>query len=257
MAINAPSTPTTPHKMPNLWDQRKFDRALNACIQTSRRSAANVINAHALYIAFAAQNFTPKADKMEIGRSLSELIYSFKDTKKGARRSLKTKTVYTGAGGATAQAPIVALMINKKRGEQGKPGLFGRDMANAVRKFIASRQRTVSFLKSGWSPAIKVLKSKVPYKFRSQGKTEDRTAKQYGEAKGRGVAAVESDRPTATIENYVGMAGPGASHHNAGLVKYGTPAFERAFQSETASMMEHLKKELGETAFAEFNRQAS
>ena len=175
--------------MPNTWEQRKFDRALNACIQISRRSAKDVINAHALYIAFSAQNFTPKADKLAIGRSLSELIYGFKNTKKGAKRFLKTKTVYTGAGGATARAPIVALMINKKRGEQGKPGLYGPDMAAAVRTFIAGRQRTVAFLKSGWSPAIKLLKSKVPYKFRGAAK-EKETIKVMGAAKGRAVAAV-------------------------------------------------------------------
>jgi len=243
--------------MADTWDQSKFDRALNACIQISRRSAANVINAHALYIAFAAQNYTPKADKLSIGRSLSELIYDFKQTKKGSRRLLKTKTVYTGAGGATAQAPIVALMINKKRGEQGKPGLYGRDMAAEVRKFIAKRQNTVAFLKAGWIPAIKALKLRVPYKFLSRGKPEDKTVRQFGAAKGRGIAAIESERPTATIENYVGMAGPGGAHHNDGLVKYGRPAFERAFQTETQSMMEHLKKELSETAFAEFNRQAA
>jgi hypothetical protein len=242
--------------MSNTWDQRQFDRALNACIQVSRRSAANVINAHALYIAFSAQNFTPKADKMAIGRSLSELIYDFKATKKGSRRTLKTKTVYTGAGGATAQAPIVALMINKKRGEHGKPGLYGPDMAAAVRTFIAGRQRTVAFLKSGWSPAIKLLKSKVPYKFRGAAK-EKEIVKFMGQAKGRATAAVESEKPTAMIENFVGMAGPGGNHHNAGLVKYGQPAFERAFRTETASMIEHLKKELDETAFAEFNRQAA
>jgi hypothetical protein len=240
--------------MLNTWDQRKFVRALNACIQISRRSAANVINAHALYIAFAAQNFTPKADKMAIGRSLSELIYGYKNTKKGAKRF--PKTVYTGAGGATAQAPIVALMINKKRGEQGKPGLYGPDMAAAVRTFIAGRQRSVAFLKSGWSPAIKLLKSKVPYKFRGAAK-EKETVKVMGQAKGRAIAAVESEKPTAMIENFVGMAGPGGNHHNAGLVKYGQPAFARAFRTETASMMEHLKKKLDETAFAEFNRQAA
>ncbi len=194
---------------------------------------------------------------MEIGRSLSRMIYEFKDTKKGATRRLKTKTVFTGAGGATAQAPIVALMINKKRGEQGKPGLFGRDMAAAVLNFISARQRTVSFLKSGWSPAIKILKSKVSYKFRGDAKNQDMTVKQFGAAKGRAVAAAESEKPTAMIENFVGMEGPGGNHHNAGLVKFGKPAFERAFQTETASMIEHLKKELGETAFAEFNRQAA
>ena len=242
--------------MPNKWNQDKFDRALNACIQISHRDAANVINAHALYIAFSAQNFTPKADKMNIGRSLSNLIYDFKATRKGASRRLKTKTVYTGAGGASAQAPVVALMINKKRGEQGRPGLFGRDMAAEVRTFIASRQRTVAFLKSGWSPAIKALKSRVPYKFRGAAK-EKETVKVMGVAKGRALPALPGDQPKCTIENFVGMAGPGGSHHNAGLVRFGQPAFERAFQQETSSMMEHLKKELGESAFAEFNRRAS
>jgi hypothetical protein len=241
--------------MASNWDQRKFDVALNACLANTGRTAANVINGHALAIAFGAQRNTPKADKISIGKSLSELIYDFKTTKKGASRRLKMRTVFTGAGGATALAPIVALLINKARGAKGQPGLYGSEMAAAIRKLIAKRQSTVAFLKSGWTPAIKQLLPLVPSKYRTK---SGYIEKVMGEPKG-GVfpATPEQNSPTCRIFNAIGTAGTNSASHNAALERYGRPALEMAFETETASMVEHLRQKLSEEAFAEFNRMAA
>ena len=235
--------------MPEVWNQRKFDIALAECIRTSRRTCAAVINGHALRIAFTAQKETPKADKEKIALDLQNYIY---DTNRKGKRKLRVSARRKFMG--LAAAPVVALMINKKRGEQGKPGLYGAEMANAIRKYISSRQRSAAFLKSGWSPAIKRLLQIVPYGMRGPNVRPDNSVKQYGAAKGEVRPAVEDERPTCVIENLVGITGPNSSKHNAALMEYGRPALEKAFEKETANMMEHLKQKLGEESFAEFNR---
>jgi len=233
--------------MPETWNQRKFDAALLECVRASSRTAAAVINGHALRIAFGAQKFTPKADAGKIGLELSEMTEYFERQKSG--RTVKRKIMAINAPGA----PLVALLVNKQRGRQRKKGLYGPEMAEAVRKFISGRKRTVAFLKSGWLPAIKLLAQIVPSRYRGGGISVDYSVKQYGAAKGRVTPAVESDSPTAIIENLVGVSGSQSEHHNAALMKYGRPALEAAFRLETVSMMDHLKTKLDAESFAAFN----
>lgn len=234
----------TPHKMSNTWDQRQFDRALNACIQTSNRTAENVVNGHALRVAFGAQKFTPKADASKIGRELSELTEMFERQKSG--RTIKRKIL------ASNQAPIAALLVNKERGRRGEKGLYGSDMKYAVAHFIGFRKRSVAFLKSGWTPVIKILMRAVPSKYRP-GVMPQAENEVKGLPNGSVILAT-IEKCACTISNDVGTRGPKSIEHNEALMKYGRPALQRAFDVETQQMIQHLKEKLDQESFAEFNR---
>src|SRR5205807_1063675 len=100
---------------------------------------------------------------------------------------------------ANVFAPLAALIINARRGAKGQPGLRGPAMEEAINAFVASRLRSIAFLKSGWIGAIKKM---IPYADRRGGPRQDRTAKEYGQAKGDAKPSVNSGfKARATIEN--------------------------------------------------------
>jgi hypothetical protein len=191
---------------------------------------ATIVNTKALFIARGAMIETPKADKRKIAAELGRIV----------RRGKRAGSVKL-AKARDFDAPLAALIVNKKRG-RGR-GLYGTAMAEAVRTLIASRMRSIAFLKSGWIPAIKAL---IPFADRRGGPRQDR-AVQYGRAKGSGTPAQEGIwKVKAIIEN---SAGDNKNNRDA-LLTYGGPALEKAVQNETASMKEYIERKLTESAKA-------
>jgi hypothetical protein len=195
--------------------QAEMDSTLRRYMQLTSRDAVTVVNTKAFYIARRAVAETPKADSSAIRR-------------------------FAGLRGGE----IIGKMINKRRGMRGEKGLYGQEMQEAVASVIAARLRSVSFLKSGWLPAIKAL---APLADKIHGQSGDtissRGAKQYHGPKGSASIATAS-RIGATIIN--SASGPHETHE--ALKKYGGPALQKAWDFEIASMRAYIEKKLAASA---------
>lgn len=234
------------------WDQSRFTSILREYLRITKRTVADAVNTKAFFIARRAVVETPKADALKIGKELSELIYAFKDTKHGAKRTLKTVTRYDALG-RTNQVPIAALLVNKRRGERGKPGLYGAAMTEAIRRIRGARQSSVGFIKSGWLPAIRKLEYGVPEKYRRGAAKMDMTIHTSTSPKGSATLASPGARVQAMISNDIGDHGAHQGQHNAALHKYGEPALARAFAVETLGMQQYIDQHMKPDA-DEFNR---
>jgi hypothetical protein len=228
-------------------NDREFQRTLRQYVRLSRRTIPDIVNTKAFYIARRAVRETPKADKLKIGKELSQMVYTFKATKKGAVRGFSKVRRYDSFGRST-EVPLVYLLIQARRRRQGKKGLYGSKMAEAVRRFIPSRQSTVAFLKSGWLPAIKQLSRFA--KEKSGAAPPDSSVKQIGRDRGRAVPARDGFRVKAVIENAVGQGGGEEAHHSDALERYGAPALQRAIDAEEASMRQYIEQQLKKQAGA-------
>jgi hypothetical protein len=199
-------------------DTREFDQTIRRYREVSKRDVVTIVNTKAFFIARRAVIETPKTDK-------SKITALFRDGS-GWRSGL--------SGGTGA---IVGRIINKRRGDRGEKGLYGRAMAEAVAMMKAARLRSVAFLKSGWLPAIKTLAGLAEKRGAPR---QDRSAKQYGAVKGRAQPATAGWFPKAVIDNLAS-----ARHETReALVRYGGPALQRAFDFETRSMLDYIERKL-------------
>jgi len=212
------------------FDSSEFDRTLRRYREFSKKDPAEICNTKAFFIARGATRLTPKADRAKIAAELGELV------KMGKKRVISHLT-----RADSAAVPLVALIINKQRGK-GK-GLYGAEMAEAMRKFIGRRMSSIAFLKSGWLPAIKALAALVPNKRGAP--SLDRSAKVHGVEKGSAKPAREGGwKAVAQIVNSAG-----ANQNNRGaLITYGAPALQQAVEDETRSMLAYMEKKMKETA---------
>jgi len=214
-------------------DAREFTRTLNTYRQLSKRDPATIVNTKLFYIARRATVETPKANAAKIKRELGRMVTTGKQA--GTMRLRKVRR-------GSAQVPLAALIINKRLGPGA--GLHGAEMTEAIRKFIASRLRSIAFLKSGWLPAIKKLEP-LAAAIGGRQPRQDRTARQFGQPKGRAVPARSNLwSVSGMIEN---MASENKDNRNA-LVRYGGPALQKAFQAEEASMLEYIERKMKQTA---------
>lgn len=207
----------------------EFDRTLKEYRKYSKRDLATIVNTKALFIARRAILETPKANKNQIARELGRMVKSGKNAGK-----LRLKS------GSQHDAPLAALIINKRRGP-GR-GLYGSMMEEAIRQLLSARNRSIAFLKSGWIGAVRKL---LPFADRG-GPRQDRVAKEYGQAKGDATPARDNSvwKTKATITNSAD-----STHDKTGaLIKYGGPALQRAFNAEEASMREYIERKLRESA---------
>lgn len=218
-------------------DMREFKATLNKYKELSKRDPATICNTKAFYIARRAVIETPKADKSQMQAELGRIIR----IKKLQVQKLRTVTRY-GRFGQQVEAPLVALIINSRRGQHGEAGLYGSSMESAVTAFLNARFKSIAFLKSGWLPAIRALE---PFAEKIGGPRLQRGPTQVGAAKGSGTPAKDGFWTTkATIEN---SAGDNRNNKGA-LIKYGAPALQRAFDAESASMLQYMEKKMKETA---------
>lgn len=223
----------------------EFQATLRRYALVSKRTIPEICNKKALFIARGALWHTKKANKEAIRQELLALAYIQKTAASGKTRKFLKKSA------SVAGAPIAALLINWKRGQQGRAGLYGEAMKEAVKRFIGARTRTIAFIKSGWVPAIKTLSPLV--KNKSGAKPLDPQARVYGKPKGSAKPATAGLwRVAAIIENAIGAYGGGKeqTHHQRALDEIGEPALEQAFADETKSMQDEIEKRLREAADA-------
>jgi hypothetical protein len=228
------------------WDQSRFNRTFKRYMQFSSRDAVTAINTKAYYIARKAVWFTHKADKGKVESALGKYVALPSNGKSKTQRK-RIRLVK----GTKHNAPLAALIINKRRGkltEGGKGGLYGKEMARAIREMLMARFRSIAYIKSGWLPAIKAL-AKFADKRNEPGIDFD--SKQIGNPKGSGTPANlnETGKTIATIINETWTKhDPGG----AAMFKYGASGLQKAFNDEAGSMTQYIKDKL-KAAEKDFN----
>lgn len=201
------------------WDQDQFNSVLRRYLQVCTRDLVTAINTKGYYIARGATRLTVKADKVKIKSQLFKLV------------TLHRKD------GSTDIGPLLAGLVNKRRGAKEEKGLFGRPMAKEMLAVMRARNRSVAFLKSGWLPSIRKL---GPLSDRRGAPPMDRSARQYGRDRGGAVPAKEASEIVTTIIN----SAIASRETNDALAKFGGKGLSVAFQAEAASMMQYIEKKL-------------
>jgi hypothetical protein len=196
-------------------DRREFDKTLKVYREYSKRDVATICNTKAFYIARRATVETQKSTKSKIRQDLLQ----------------------EGRLGA----PIAALIVNARRGAIGAKGLFGKAMRAAVNELIKARK--VASLASGWIPAIKAFE---PLAEKRGAPRQAAQAKLTGDPsrKGYGKPAKEGWVSKAVLANL--MTAKWDTRESAGFVA--TPALQRAFDAEEASMKAYIERKLNESA---------
>ena len=180
-------------------DTRDFDKTLVRYANASKKELADILNTKAYFIAVTAQKLTPKASKIPI--------------KQFAKNWQKS-------------APTIIKTYGLKR---------PFDKAEAIKKFIKYRNRTIAYLKVGWSMAIRVLG-----RFTNLPRRTDK-ARLVGRPKGGVKVALKGKwNPSVVLFNGTGYDGKQAM----ALEKYGRPALSKAFFAEMISMMAYMKNKL-------------
>ena len=214
---------------------QEFDATMRRYQALSKRDPKAICDTKAFFIARRAVIETPKADKASITGDLGRLVKRQKQVTVGKLRMVKRYSRW----GLEVEAPLAALIINMRRGK-GR-GLYGAEMAEAIRTMLAARLRSIAFLKSGWLPAIRALTGVADVRGAPR---QDKAAVEVGVPKGYAVPAEAGWRARTTIAN----AADAKRDDKTSLYKYGEPALQRAFDAETASMLDYMEKKLRETA---------
>lgn len=218
----------------------EFRRTLREYREYSKRDDVTIVNTKAFYIARGAVRETHKADPSVIDRTLSQLIKEH--DAKNAGKLVKVKRF--GRFGKVEEAPLVSLLINAERGRKGMPGLYGSSMRAAVRRFIPRRKQAAGFIASGWIPSIKAFEPLAEKK--GSAPALDRSVKQVGRPKGRGIPADKGQYvPTAILQN---MAVARGLTGGTALEKWAQAGLQAAFNNEISSMKEYIEQKKQETA---------
>lgn len=228
------------------WDQSKFDRTFEKYMEHASRDLVTAINTKAWYIARKATWFTHKADAGKIQSQLGRRVtVSHSVIKNGAARMVKRSHMELTQA-RDHDAPLAALIVNKRRGRKGEKGLQGREMVQAIRDMLAFRMSSIAYTKSGWLPAIRALASLAD---RTNPPPMDTTAKARGRVKGEAVPALAlHSKSAATILNEAW-----AKHDSTNaFYRYGASGLQRAFNDEAASMSQYIRRKMLE-AESEFN----
>ena len=229
----------------NDWDQSIFDATLQEYLKVCTRTVAEAINTKAYFVARAALWYTHKADAQDIGDTLGRFVSTLNLGRKNKAGRFTTTRTLELASAREYDAPLAAIIINARRGEKGEPGLYGAAMARAVRALIASRVRSIAFLKSGWLPAIRILS--LYAKDKSGGAPTDSQARIFGQEKGSAVPAVDGGEMIAQIINSALAKGDRGAQ---ALAKWGGAGLETAFYNEVQSMREYIERKLAEPTAA-------
>lgn len=213
---------------------REFDKTLRQYAALANKDAALICNTKAFFIARGASRQTFRPSKEQIRKDLEDIAKVAKTGKTGKVRKSWAKTA--------EGAPIVALLINWKRGKLGKPGLFGEAMKLAIKGFIKKRQQARAYMASGWNPAIKAFELLAE----KRGKVPPRDA-EASKQKGRGayVVARAGLRPVAKLIN---MAFAKQTTTKDPDLKVAMPALQRAINDERASMLVYIEDKLRRSA---------
>jgi hypothetical protein len=229
------------------WDQSAFDAAFGRYVQQARHGWVDATNKKGYYVARKAIWFSHQASALDIDADVGTTAWTIRLSRRGKRKGKmwRHKRMFKSArisGEKKVDVPLVAAIINARRGRRGEPGLQGREMQAYAQRLWGNRKRSIAFIKSGFMEARDTLQKHFR-KGRGTNKTmpSDRGIKRYGVAKGAGTpASLRANVMIAKIENKAI-----ARHDRKGsLERYGGEALQRAFNDEAADMERYLAREM-------------
>jgi hypothetical protein len=226
-----------------------FIPALRQYALLSKRTPAEVVNKKGFYIMRRAIWHTHKSDYQTMANQLGQLLTlksrKFRGKKGVARPTARGQGQFNSA--STAPAPLLALIINARRGRKGLKGLFGPAMKKAFQRVFGARGRSIAFIKSGWIQARELFKAAGGGGGKGLPPSEGTSIggpKQLGRPKGGATVARPGWRAKAIFWN----SATTKRDHKQSLYKYGIPALKRAIDEETQDTMEEVARRLRQNA---------
>lgn len=196
---------------------------------------------------------TPKADYARMARTLGLQLRLYQSGEKVTRtgKVLKFKGGWRikGVRKNRDELPRIIAMIQKRKSGspfKGKTRAAGaRAMAQAIKRKIGARTRSIGYLKSAIASAQKPF---LPFASGPGGGVppveNDRSLKPVGRPKGFGTLAQPGSRVLAVAVDKSNTKRQG----DKGLMKYARPALEKAYAAELADTEKYLNDVLYETA---------
>lgn len=200
----------------NKLEWREFNETLKKYRELhKRRTTIELTNKKALFIARGAIRETFRPTKETIEESLFAM-------------------------GNTADAPIAALIINKRRGVNRQPGLSGDFMRVAIDTLVKIRKSARTFLAAGWIPSVKKLGSLVGNKRGIP--PNDPDANRIKNPKGSVMPA--RNVGFKTIATIINSASAKKTNSQDALDKHAVAGLQKAIDKERQSMVDNIKEEM-------------
>jgi hypothetical protein len=247
-------------------DKSGLKAGIAAAKKVSKRSAREIVNTSAYWIAVNAKNASPYVEALTIDRQLGVLVTPVIG-KRG--KPLKRKTFYE-AGGSPLQrktgVPFAALIIaararpgsNYNRQTNSRFALSKNPFAGVsraagaeamrklVNKMVKGRHSSTKFLVAGWIPSIRIMRPHAVQKYMPGVSVGVSWRTSHGAelgsaapATGDGVLAV------ASIENAIGTEGVMREKMNRALLVQLSGPLQTAVDREGVNQMNYALKKLG------------
>lgn len=225
--------------MPKDWDQAPFNAAIARMQKTVKEEKfPAVLNKKGFFIALRAMALTPKKEGFAISKELARIVTATR--KDGTTGSVPIGWVIAAKRlGKRWPELKMARGIKRKSGKEKAGRAYLAALEKTFDRMLGSRKRAAGFLRIGW---LSVVKSLGPYLKNRAGAPGVDTggAKLMGAMKGSATPARASWTPTCTIINSAQARSDGRN----GLIRFGTPPFQKAFDLEAADTIRFLDQEL-------------
>lgn len=224
-------------------DLRGLDAEINRKVARTGRDLATVVNQAAFNVAARSFHATPpktwdygqqmQPARMQVRDYLREQLATY--IKRFTSGKRKGKTFKFKA--RNKELRRVHLILNARRGREGKPGLYGKAMLRASGAFVQRAQVSVGYLKSVWLPVMRGLWPLV--KFRGLWRGAHRVAR-WANSAGSGVA--QPAKPGSSVTAVLSVTAKVKGTQDAKVAAVMTRAVNEAVTAETAEMARHAAK---------------
>ncbi len=213
-------------------EMRSFQETIRRRIAVGKEDARDIVNAKALDIAYRSMANTRQADKTKIEHTLGVAGYRVSRSKKTGE--------FKKRGIDLIEDSFAARIVNAQHTKRGESWVFGAELIKQAKALINARVRAVTFIKSGWLPAIRKL-STVVKDARVKASAKASGVRAFGKPKGSAKAApTGTSFPSAVITNFANKD----SQRAAGLVQTGLSAGVR---ESIADMEVYIKRKVAES----------
>lgn len=179
-------------------DTSDFQTEFRKRVERSKRTLPQLINEATLQILVYAQRITPRGDLAAI----EALGITYRDRSKTGKLLKRKKSVFN----PTTSFKLIALKQMWKRGPSPRSFGSAQELDNAIRRQLSRRKSSISFVASGFGPAIKEIIRRV----RGGRAIGADKVKAFPHTHGSAQPATNDTwEPYAVIEHATGMNAPG------------------------------------------------
>lgn len=143
--------------------------------------------------------------------------------------------------------PLLALIINKRRGAKGEHGLYGERMQKAVESLWKARVSSIAFLRSGWLPAVGAFARAIG---KPVGKNVTRAQQRSNRYIGGGTPAKEGWKPLAEFVH----AAFSKTNNNPQITQVVEDGMRQAINQEVTRIKGRIESRLASDAQKFFNK---